>query len=614
VIDMDDDDPNLEGLNPEQRAAVCAEGNVLVVAGAGSGKTAVLTRRVLRLLLRGKVAPQYILAVTFTRKAAAEMQARIGEGWAGQRMPEIRTLHGWCASLLRRYAGKIGRTRSFTIYDEQDAEDVMRDVAEQLEVSNPRSARIATLRKNARVRAAFDDRLSDSNALTYDKIEALACWILENDETVQRDIMRRSIGYDYVHVDEYQDVNPVQVRILYALGARCGRYMVGDPRQAIYRFRGADVEHIKALWSGDDPSLPRLQCVELPTNYRSSPEVVAVANTLVDGDWTPMRSGRFPDHPFPATSAESEDPDCRFIVDNEQHGPLIQWLRYEHSHSTHGKGWSGFALLGRTWRELSHVREALTSAGIPVVWYGEGDLLDPWASDDGRALARALLLIANPADDGLTCLIAEWGALGKPRFPAGLRSLRTRALRERRTLLGVMAEADETGAWRSVLGMTATTPPEASADLVASLLVALFTSRYAEQSLTYRIGRLDECIAQLAQRGDTLADFRDWWTDRGIAERVGDAVDGVHLLTVHASKGLEWPVVGVLGLRAGVYPSSADAGHDEDLRVLYVAATRARDRLAFFMPATWTSAFGGMGEIASVPSPFVERFRALVEL
>lgn len=575
-------------MNEQQQQAVdSASPRLLIIAGAGSGKTKVLTERVVR-LLRDGVASHRILAVTFTRKAGQEMRDRIQSAlWdAGldRAMPEISTFHAWAARLCRRHAPAIGRTPLFTIYDERDSEDVLRAAARDAGIANWESAKLDKLRSDAAVLHRYEERKRGANAVDFDDLERSALRLLvENDEARAEWTTR----YDHVLVDEYQDTNLAQHTIVGALYPP-NLCVVGDPRQSIYRFRGARVEQIEQMAREAD-----WQVITLTANYRSTPEIVAYANRAVDGDYLPMTAAR--------PSGEAVE---TVVLDDE---PVGLAERIE-AHIKAGVPPGSIAVLARTWSVVGAVHAELQRCGIPSTHCGPTD--DPWSTSDGRQLARSYLLARNPEDNELASLLADWGAEGGTRLHSDLRRLRAAALVARRTLLDLLGEqVDSWGPFAAAIRGGVYDCAAVAECVLDSLSVR---ERLVRDELQHRLASLEACIEQ--SRGMSLDDFADWWLERSAQDRLKaeSEADTVQCMTVHASKGLEWPVVILAGARDGAFP--ANRGEDDDaesLRLYYVAATRARDRLLISSPATYREAWGRRREIEATESPFTVRCRSL---
>ena len=362
---------------------------------------------------------------------------------------------------------------------------------------------------------------------------------------------------------------------------------------SIYKFRGAEVKTIVEHARDAD-----FELIELTANYRSVPEVVAYGNGCVDGDWAPMVSGR-------TDVGEATEP--RVSGFTFRHEPalvagLVRELR------ARGRRWGDIAVLARNWAALEAIRDNLSAGGIPVNFCGQDE--DPWATDDGRAVARALLLAHNGNDDNLAALLSEWGALGRRRF-ASLAALRIEALRARRSLLWTMSLHDPE--WERAFAKlnTRLVGTWSPADHVRAFLDGLgVLDTYTERGLSTRVATITGLLAELPKRCSTLEEFAEWWMGRSQVERLDTTRDAVHVLTVHGAKGLEWPVVVLADARAGVFPTgrvkATDEDRAEDLRVFYVGVTRARDQLLVTCPTRVKDPWTGAVEPAT-PSPFLDR-------
>lgn len=590
----------ITGLNPQQRQAVESDHpRILAIAGAGSGKTACLTRRIAR-LMTGGVPAERILAVTFTRKAADEMKSRVSSliedvmpDYRGG-MPTVRTMHSWGAQLLRRFPDRFGLTRHFTIYDEADSESVLRAAAEAVGETSKRSS---TLRRREPVMEEYRAMLKAGNAVDFDQIEAMTLELLEYDPAART----AAIGhYAHVLVDEYQDTNLAQVAIVNGLGS-ASIFIVGDPRQSIYRFRGAVPATIIALAADHD-----YEVIQLTANYRSDQSIVDLGNKLVKGPtavltWEPMTAERAATpHPDIGEGANR----VHAFIDSDE--PALVAAKLSRLHDL-GVAWKDAAVLCRTWAPLRELAAELERRGVPHRFCGGSG--DPWETEDGRNIARAIRLAANPADDNLARMLAEWGVMGDaPRFREWA-TTRALAAKMRWTLLRAMAAGQGDQEWGAIYRVVEGLPD--ATDLGAAEIARAFIGylgvreAYRSRSLTARLDLIGAILADLG--GTSAAAFRDWWTDRATVDRVRFDVDEVPLMTIHASKGLEFPAVVVMGCRDGLFPSSRKSAtqedKDEDLRVLYVAVTRARDHLLLTCPEHFA---GWSGKpLDTRPSPFL---------
>jgi len=592
-----------EGLNEAQRQAVESDHpRLLVIAGAGSGKTRVLTARVARLLDDG-VDPNQILCVTFTRDAAAEMRERIETLVRGS-MPTIRTLHSWAMRVLRHRPEPFNRDKDFTVFDDVDRQDIIRACARDLGHKKWDRSKIPTLWRDEEVQELYESRKLQSNAFDYDDLQACALQLLEADEWARQHWVGR---YKHVLIDEYQDTNLVQVALVNGL-LPANLFVVGDPRQSIYGFRGAVPQTIVDLATDHD-----FELIQLTTNYRSRPAIVEAANSVIGDAWKPMDSARS----MARTTQETDEVDGSvntvhtrlsdsdvvkaYHVGNEPEA-VARIVRDIVNDSDYRFG--DIAVLGRHWSPLHETYRALKSYGIPS--YYAGNETDPWSHEDGRALGRALQLSMNLQNDNLTALLAEWGHIHGSRFTR-LGHHRAAAIRQREPLAITLADIDDV--WKRVCDALVMGPHDLQS--LATEIVEAFgiPEQYRRFELSTRLAVLKTCIEQLADFNG-LEDFCEWWTDRTVQERLREeeAQNSVTLVTVHGSKGLEYPVVIALDCRLGVYPTTRRTATAEDIeedrRVFYVLITRARDQLIFSVPAVYRAPWRKYPDQAE-PSPFL---------
>lgn len=563
------------GLDPEQRDAVMVDGQtVAVIAGAGSGKTRCLSRRMVRHLLEG-ISGQYILGITFTRAAADEMRERItGEldqvdaRLTRNAFPEITTLHGWGARQIRRHPESVGRSRGFVIYDQRDKDDILSLIAQDMDLlARGKEPSPAAIWRNPKARTEYFHRLETADALDFDMLVPLATQV----------VRRYPVEYKRVLVDESQDTNKRQWELIDAIAAPT--FMVGDWRQAIFGFQGSDPGHF----------LERCQNAErllrIPTNYRSRPGVVQVANNTIaklDPVWADQRAAREQDNVRPPTA---------YVCGNEPaavaelvHLALGRFPARE------------IAVLGRTWRELDAVHQELKPMGIECTFAGPST--DPWDPHEARQLARMLLVATSPNADQLVRLVANWG-----ERRGDTQRLLAKATRGRVPVVELLAQ--EHVAWRVFVDSA---DPANDSATTAKLAIDRFVHAvYASKGLKGRLEALETCVRWLEKRPMSLEAFKEYWLERGVQERMREQNRGVTLTTVHGAKGLEWGCVIAIGMRDGTYPDtrSKEANRrDEDLRLVYVASTRAKDELYLthpyevFLPYT-------PGPMPCRPSPFV---------
>lgn len=601
------DDPLLADLNPGQREAVTAPpGPLLVVAGAGTGKTRVLTRRVAWRIAQG-ASPHHVLAITFTNKAADVLKERLRATPGGEGVV-AGTFHRWCALLLRRYADRIGGTPSFSILDADDQVRLLRDLIDDAGLSTasfrPETfAAVLSHRKSGGagrppaalkdpafravydgVAAAYARRLRASGLYDFDDLLLEAERLLREVDDVRDEVRRR---HRHVLVDEYQDTNPTQLSLLKALvgGERPDLTVVGDPDQSIYRWRGATVRNILEF-----PALfPGARVVKLEECYRSTQRIVAAAEAVIARNAERFDKRLFTHNDLgpPLLDLRARDP----VEEGRQVAALLARWQGE------GMSPSSLAVFVRVNHASRAIETALRNAEIPYAMVSGVEFFQRREVKDVLAWAR---LVANPRDE-----VAFVRALGAPRRGVGAVTL-TR-LRDAATARGVsLPEAAEEG----VKGLS----KQAGAALAAFFAVVRdlrarprspvgpFFQAIAEASgyrealqrvedpiERSRVENVDELVAAAheADRLDPSADLTAF-LERAtlVSEQDGYAADAarVSLMTVHAAKGLEFDGVVVCGAEDGWFPHARSLGFPEEIeeerRLFYVALTRARRRLA----------------------------------
>lgn len=607
----------LSALNPAQREAVAhAEGPLLVLAGAGSGKTRVLTRRVARLIEHEAVSPRQILAVTFTNKAAGEMKSRIADLlgadpaglWCG-------TFHSIGARLLRIHAPLVGRTASFTIYDEDDTVAMVKHVMDRLRISpkeRPPQAVAAVISdaKNtlvgssefeqlardpfskdaARVYRELDTALRQANAVTFDDLLVLPVTLLEQHPEVLAHYRQR---FHHVLVDEYQDTNRAQYRLVSLLGSGHGNVtVVGDDDQSIYGWRGADIRNILDF----EHDFPGARVVRLEENYRSTPQILGVANAAIAPNTSrkgkTLRTTRAAGEPVQVVAALDERDEAEHVVTE------IQAQRY----SAARRPLRDFAILYRTNSQSRAMEEALRRHGVPYRLVGATRFYD---RREIRDLLAWLKLIANPADDE-----AFRRAVAVPRRGVGETTLQSLAAFANEQGIAMLAAATHEAfarrtrpSARDALARFSETVfrfrEQAREAPVNELLRDLVLGIGYEESLraegpgaNERLDNVRELIAgavetvqdELGEIGLTPLDhFLQRATLVTSLDSLGPDADAVTLMTLHNAKGLEFPVVYLTGLEEGLFPLSRSrddpAMLEEERRLFYVGITRAEDLL-----------------------------------
>jgi DNA helicase-2/ATP-dependent DNA helicase PcrA len=599
-------------LNPPQREAVTADdGPLLVLAGAGSGKTRVIAHRIAWLLGVRAVHPKHVLAVTFTNKAAGEMARRV-EGLllpAGIGAPVIATFHAACVRILRAHIRHIGYPTHFTIYDEDDRLSLVKECLGELDLTDrtwtpaslvhrissaknqmvsvaevehaargPREERVAQLYRR------YQERLTAAAAVDFDDLLLLTVRLFDEAPEVLR--WYRGL-WTHVLVDEYQDTNRAQYRIIRQLtGEHRNVCVVGDPDQSIYHWRGADIRNILDF----ETDYPGTRVIRLEQNYRSSKRILAIAAAVIANNlsrkdktlWTENTEGERAQ----VYRAWDEHEEANFVAQ----GIL--------SARNAGTPWDDIAVFYRTNAQSRVLEDALRRGGIPYVIVGSVRFYERKEIKDTLGYLR---LIVNPADDVAFRRAVQAPGRGVGR--ATIVRLDEVAAREGRPLLAVAAAPppDVSGKPRRALeeftaliailaGKHAGTPLPAFIDEV------LNASGYREDlrrerssEAEARLENLEELIAAAedyagSQESPSLEGFLDGVALVSDVDELPEGTRGVTLMTLHSAKGLEFPVVFLTGMEEGVFPharSMASADEvEEERRLCYVGVTRAKDRLA----------------------------------
>jgi DNA helicase-2/ATP-dependent DNA helicase PcrA len=625
----------LNELNPEQRvAAETAEGPVLILAGAGTGKTRAITFRMAQLIASG-VPAEAILAVTFTNKAAEEMRNRVSDlllrAGVPPAQPWLSTFHSLCARLLRREAANAGLPRDFAIYDDDDQTAAVKLVMANLEIDDdtltPRNvlSRISYAknhgqsaekmrsdaidkdgRRVADIYAAYDQLLRQSNALDFDDLLIRTVKLLRESAPVREKWQSR---FQYIHVDEYQDTNRVQYELLRLLtGPKQNVCVVGDEDQSIYRWRGADVS-ILMSFSRDFPSA---RVIKLERNYRSTQQILDAAGAVVANN--PERLGKS------LSAHNGSGSTLKYFEGRDAHaeaefvaGELERVLGEDSSQTC--------AVEYRTNFQSRAFEEVFRRRGLRYKLVGGFSFYNRAEVKDALAYVR---LAMHPEDD-----VSLLRVLNVP--PRGIGKTTVDALQ-------AAARAEGSSLWSAIEKFVsgaaagrAVAPLRAFQELIAKLQDALATSeapdflRAVLDETGYmdmlrdrntpddvaRIENLEELVRAVAEgieNGESFTDFLD------AAALVSDADSfegkpGVTLITLHSTKGLEFDHVFLTGMEEGISPHSRalneEKGIEEERRLVYVGMTRARKSLTLTR-AVYRRIFGNEQQLrASLPSRFL---------
>jgi DNA helicase-2/ATP-dependent DNA helicase PcrA len=627
----------LADLNPAQREAVLTtEGPLLVIAGAGSGKTRVLTHRVAHLLAAVGAKPNEILAITFTNKAAQEMKERV-ERAVGPvaRAIWIMTFHSACGRILRREAERLGYRSNFTIYDQADQVRLVKACLEELErdpkrfvprgihsqISNAKNQLIGPDEYASRVASFYDQTVADvyslyqrrlfaSNAVDFDDMLMLTVDVLQRFPEA-RDKWAKS--FRYVLVDEYQDTNHAQYVLLQLLGSVSQNVMaVGDPDQSIYAFRGADIRNIMEF----ERDFPNTKVIPLEQNYRSTNTILQAANTVISHNrerkeknlWSDLGEGE----PVRVVETEDEHGEARFVAAEIA-------ARIEEGYSARE-----IAVIYRTNAQSRVLEDVLVRQGIAYQVIGGPRFYERAEIKDAVAY---LQVIDNPADAVSLMRIAN-----RPRRGIGdtsIARLVNYADGLGTSLWDAMRHVDEAGLaaasaravtqFRNAMeSLMATATDSSVADLVEAVLdrSGYFESLEAERTIEAR-GRVEnlEELVGVAREYDasaqepSLSGFLQeisLYSDQDALRTDEDDGGQVTLMTLHNAKGLEFRAVFMIGMEEGIFPhmrSIEENALEEERRLAYVGMTRARERLT--LTHTLRRSLFGRAE-ANLPSRFID--------
>ena len=643
------DSPLFAELNPVQREAVATtEGPVLIVAGAGSGKTRVLTYRIAHLIRDLGVHPSAILAITFTNKAAAEMKDRVARlvGGAVKNM-WVSTFHSACVRILRREAHRLGYRSSFTIYDAQDSLRAITIAVKDLNLDvkrfPPRSIR-ATI-SNAKnelidyesfqssgagfyhenvsdVYRLYQQRMLEASAMDFDDLLMITCELFAAFPDVLEHYQER---FRYIHVDEYQDTNRAQYMMINQLGGLHRNVcVVGDGDQSVYKFRGADIRNILDF----EKDYPDARVVVLDRNYRSTETILEAANSVISNNaqrkpkhlWTDLGKGA----PIIRYEAQDEHDESAFIADE------IAQLEAK------GMAPSDMAVFYRTNAQSRVVEEILVRYGVPynvvgnVKFYERREIKDVLAylsvlsnPDEPISVKRVINVPKRGIGDtsiGHIDRFAEFEnisffeALGRVDEIGLLQPRAARAIRDFLSVVDLLLE-------RAIDG------PRAAVNAVLSE-TGYLASIESEQTVEAmgRAENLRELMsgAEEFERSSegTLVDGNEWDDMDGLrrlqlfletvslvadTDDLEDEAQAVTLMTLHNAKGLEFPVVFIVGMEDGVFPHMRSLGDPDELeeerRLCYVGLTRAEQRL--YLTSAWSRMLFGATSY-NPPSRFIK--------
>ncbi|OFJ79578.1 DNA helicase PcrA [Staphylococcus sp. HMSC056G08] len=617
----------LDNMNTEQSEAVrTTEGPLLIMAGAGSGKTRVLTHRIAYLLDEKGVSPYNVLAITFTNKAAREMKERV-EKLVGEEAQVIwmSTFHSMCVRILRRDADRIGIERNFTILDPTDQKSVIKDVLKTENIDSKRYdprmflSAISNMKNElktvedaeieatdfmsdmmARVYAGYQRQLSRNEALDFDDLIMTTINLFKRVPDVLEYYQNK---FQYIHVDEYQDTNRAQYTLVKLLADKFKNLcVVGDSDQSIYGWRGADIQNILSF----EEDYPNARTIFLEQNYRSTKVILNAANEVIKnnterkpkGLWTANQEGKKINY----YQAQSESDEAQYVVKE-----IIRQQR------ENNKSFNDIAILYRTNAQSRVLEETFMKSNIPYTMVGGHKFYDRKEIKD---LLSYLRLIANSNDD-----ISLQRIINVPKRgigPSSVEKIQAYARQNDLSMFDALAEAD-------FIGLTKKVTKQAIDfyTLISNLIQEqefLEVSEIVEEVLNksgYKEMLERDQTLEARSRLENIEEFMsvpmdyekntpleeqsliNFLTDLSLVADIDEAdiENGVTLMTMHSAKGLEFPVVFIMGMEESIFPhirsilSDDDHEMEEERRICYVAITRAEEEL-YLTHATSRTLFG----------------------
>ena len=602
----------IEGLNNKQKEAVLeTEGPCLVIAGAGSGKTKVLTHKIAYLIAEKNIAPWNILAITFTNKAASEMKERI-ENLVGDVAKDIwmGTFHSICVRILRKYIDRIGFDSSFLIFDTQDQRTLVKECLKALniddkmftdrsvlsEISNAKNEMLEPIQYSVKYQADFrkakigeiyslyQKRLKENNALDFDDIINYTIKILtENQDALEYYTEK----FKYVLVDEYQDTNKAQFTLVTILASRYGNItVVGDNDQGIYSFRGADISNILNF----EKDFPGTKIIKLEQNYRCTGNILKAANYVIKNNetkyekklWTENEEGKLP----AIYQGDDEYDEARYIVEQINTLKREEYFKY-----------SDFSILYRMNSQSRAIEDILLREDIPYKVIGGLKFYERKEIKDTIAYLR---LIANQSDN-----ISLKRIINEPKRGIGKTSLdNIEEISQKAgiSMYEVIKHADQYGLNRVFVNsrefveliedLKNKKEETQISELIKMVLNKSGYTKALELENTVeaesRLQNLDELLTVAMEfeeefAENSLNEFLESITLSSDVDNLEESAESVTLMTLHSAKGLEFPVVFLVGMEEGIFPGYKSIGEpkelEEERRLFYVGITRAKQYL-----------------------------------
>ncbi len=612
---------SLDSLNKEQQEAVTTVNEpLLLLAGAGSGKTRVITHRIAYLILEKQIFPYRILALTFTNKAAKEMKDRVISLLNKQgRNVQVSTFHSLCVLILRKYIDLLGYGKDFIIFDTNTQQETFKRVIQESEfdeamindkalfyvmmqaktngqtpndflsqTNNPEKYELGTLYK------AYQETMKACNAIDFEDILQLTYTLFQKFPQ-QVDILKDK--YHYIMVDEYQDTNRIQYQLVKILSEKHNRLcVVGDDDQSIYGWRGADIRNILDF----QKDFPTAKVIRLEQNYRSTSVILNAANQVITNNqnrmekslWTSKTEGE----PIQWVNELNQNDEMEEVVTNMQ---LFK--------AKYNKKWSDFAFLYRSHYHSRAIEETLRYQNIPYQMIGSLKFFD---RKEIRSCLAYLYFLHNPHDDTHFLRVINF-----PKRGVGGRSIEKISQARIGTNQSLFTTLEEEATLQS-LSPTARNSCQSFIETIRYYHTALETKNFAEvfsdlfeyinlrseiekeeknqDVREQRVNNYYEFLNTLdlyakKETQNTLADFLEYIALFTDTDELDSKSDRISLMTVHAAKGLEFPCVAIVNLVEDAFPSKRSVEEDqleEERRLFYVAITRAKEKLILSMPKT----------------------------
>lgn len=609
----------LKDLNDKQIEAVKAvNGPVLIIAGPGSGKTKALTHRIAYMIASG-IMPENILAVTFTNKASSEIKERVGKLLgrlsASQRIGNVGmgTFHSICAKILRQEARHLGYTKNYSIYDEEDQLSTVKKAMEQLDISNKKFnpyailSRISTLKSELvepddfepkanhfydrivhKIYAVYQQELKDANAMDFDDLIILAVKLFKKNPDI---LKKYQIKFQYILVDEYQDVNVAQYVLVKLLSQKHKNlFVIGDTDQSIYAFRNADFRNMLNF----EKDFPEAKIIKLEQNYRSTKTILAAAQGIINNNleryvkdvWTENSHGE----KVYLKETSSEINEGEFVIEKIKQG------------MEHGLSFKDFTVLYRTHAQSRALEEVFLKNGFPYKIVGG---LKFYERREIKDILAYLRLLANPNDFASMARIhnVPTRGIGKTSYLKFTEYVKRNSVNliksclEAKNIQGLQPKIAfafyELGKTMSELGKDINDFKLTS--LIKKLIKKIGYEEYIQDGTEegeYRWENIKELftVTKKYDHLETIEALNSFLQEVALiqdADKLETDKNVVHMMTLHAAKGLEFPVVFLIGMEEGIFPHSRSMFSQQELeeerRLCYVGMTRAQQRLYLTM-------------------------------